>query len=442
MIMLSSFFYPLLPSLKAEYRDYQGRKEEELAHLTDTYVKEKETLEKQTKELTLEIFNEQENHKLRMHLMEVQQEDIISDLRAELQRTHNITIDQYKLERTEELRAQEEELLKVKQIQLKALEDKLLKDKVAALEEAEELHDKRINEVKQQLEGYQSKAFDQLQTRFKNELNEVTVNALAEREQALERENELAKQIDNLRETLSDSKQMGTSLGGRIDELSEELEKSKRINRTAEKDKENIRLELLKQQNEEKEKLMHVHKLELERQENEWTATKQQMTREFTAIQNELNDRILNQDNNIKKWKEKWSQRGPRSEDKEKMSEMADIIKQKDSTIDALVKDKRFYQEELANRDRNYTKIFAGNGNGLNNRVQSPLIGVYDPLSNQTVIQERYGANFKRMDLRSTGSEHTSLSSQATNPVPPRRLDPIANPHISSNAPIKKFIRS
>ena len=314
---------------------------------------------------------EQENHKLRMHLMEVQQEDIISDLRAELQRTHNITIDQYKLERTEELRAQEEELLKVKQIQLKALEDKLLKDKVAALEEAEELHDKRINEVKQQLEGYQSKAFDQLQTRFKNELNEVTVNALAEREQALERENELAKQIDNLRETLSDSKQMGTSLGGRIDELSEELEKSKRINRTAEKDKENIRLELLKQQNEEKEKLMHVHKLELERQENEWTATKQQMTREFTAIQNELNDRILNQDNNIKKWKEKWSQRGPRSEDKEKMSEMADIIKQKDSTIDALVKDKRFYQEELANRDRNYTKIFAGNGNGLNGVVGS-----------------------------------------------------------------------
>lgn len=402
MIMLSSFFYPLLPSLKAEYRDYQGRKEEELAHLTDTYVKEKETLEKQTKELTLEIFKgnfwlvvfvlvwpnvffqkseqkpimtffptEQENHKLRMHLMEVQQEDIISDLRAELQRTHNITIDQYKLERTEELRAQEEELLKVKQIQLKALEDKLLKDKVAALEEAEELHDKRINEVKQQLEGYQSKAFDQLQTRFKNELNEVTVNALAEREQALERENELAKQIDNLRETLSDSKQMGTSLGGRIDELSEELEKSKRINRTAEKDKENIRLELLKQQNEEKEKLMHVHKLELERQENEWTATKQQMTREFTAIQNELNDRILNQDNNIKKWKEKWSQRGPRSEDKEKMSEMADIIKQKDSTIDALVKDKRFYQEELANRDRNYTKIFAGNGNGLNGVVGS-----------------------------------------------------------------------
>ena len=144
------------------------------------------------------------------------------------------------------------------------------------------------------------------------------------------------------------------------------MNEKRRLNAAADKNRENVRLELLKQQNDEKAKLNHQHQLELTKQENEWAEIKKQMTQEFNHIKDGLQDRIVDQEANIVKWKEKWSSRGPRPEDKERIRELSEIIAARDETIESLVKDKRFYQEELANRDRNFTKIFTnGNVNGF-----------------------------------------------------------------------------
>lgn len=290
--------------------------------------------------------------------LEQQQEEIIASLRAELEKRHNLDIDNLKKLNLEELAKQEQDLLTSKKLQIQALEAKLLQDQEAAILEINSQHEKRVSEMRTNLESVQTTAFDQLQDRFKKELKEVTENAVNEREISLERENNLAIEINNMKEQLNESQQLTLVLNSRIAELNEELNKSKKLNSNYETEKDNLKSKLQEESLQEQEKLKNLHQAELNKQKNYYLELKNQMTIEFNSIQSELNERIQSQDSNIKKWKDKWSSRGPRQEDKDKIEQLQEMMRQKDATIDNIMKDKRFYQEELANRDRNFTKIF------------------------------------------------------------------------------------
>ena len=76
--------------------------------------------------------------------------------------------------------------------------------------------------------------------------------------------------------------------------------------------------------------------------------------------------------------------------------------------ISRLVDEKRFYQLELANRDQNFNRVFNG---GSNHRVTSPLVGVMDPMSGQTMVSDRYSSNFQRLDFNSGNTSATLTTS-------------------------------
>ena len=91
-----------------------------------------------------------------------------------------------------------------------------------------------------------------------------------------------------------------------------------------------------------------------------FASQREKIITEFEKIQSQLQTEVEDQECQLESWKKRWEIRGPRKEDREKMSELESIINEKDSVISRLVDDKKFYQLELANRDRNFNQLCKG----------------------------------------------------------------------------------
>jgi hypothetical protein len=413
-------------------------KENEKSVLSEGYTKERSVLERQIAELTGQILQEGETHKITMIEFERAQQEILDGLREKLKQEHDINIDSLKHDHEKGILEREKEFMETKAAQISALKSTLKNTNVSEIESIKSQYEEKIKTSKQEMERYQSQAFDQVQQRFKKELAVVREQAISERECALQRENTLAQQLAGLKENLADSRGLTTGLNQKVVRLEEDLTYARRQMANVEKDRENVRLQLLSEVTEQREELEKMHKDKMVELEKSWGMRRGKMTQEFESIQKELHGKISDQEGQIKSWRERWAARGPRKEDQSKLQELNDCIKDKDCTISRLVDEKRFYQLELANRDQNFNKVFSGGA--TNHRVTSPLVGVMDPMSGQTMVNDRYSSNFQRLDFNSgnTSAALTTLKEQ-----PPRRLDPIANPSVvNSGAPMKKFIRS
>ncbi|XP_071597158.1 protein FAM184A isoform X3 [Heliangelus exortis] len=87
--------------------------------------------------------------------------------------------------------------------------------------------------------------------------------------------------------------------------------------------------------------------------------------KEVLRIRSESNQQI-----SLEEMEEKYQNRESRPEDLQLISELKDLIAERDQLIKKLIEDKKFYQLELVNRETNYNKIFNA----------SPNVGVINPL--------------------------------------------------------------
>ncbi|XP_071662702.1 protein FAM184A isoform X3 [Patagioenas fasciata] len=93
--------------------------------------------------------------------------------------------------------------------------------------------------------------------------------------------------------------------------------------------------------------------------------------KEVLRIRSESNQQI-----SLEEMEEKYKNRESRPEDLQLISELKDLIAERDQLIKKLIEDKKFYQLELVNRETNYNKMFNANPNV---GVINPLVKVISP---------------------------------------------------------------
>ncbi|XP_010160358.1 protein FAM184A isoform X1 [Antrostomus carolinensis] len=129
--------------------------------------------------------------------------------------------------------------------------------------------------------------------------------------------------------------------------------------------------------------------------------------KEVLRIRSESNQQI-----SLEEMEEKYKNRESRPEDLQLISELKDLIAERDQLIKKLIEDKKFYQLELVNRETNYNKIFNA----------SPNVGVINPLVKQKKKNDKSTNRFV-----SVPNISALESSGVVGNGHPNRLDPIPN---------------
>ncbi|XP_056344436.1 protein FAM184A isoform X3 [Oenanthe melanoleuca] len=129
--------------------------------------------------------------------------------------------------------------------------------------------------------------------------------------------------------------------------------------------------------------------------------------KEILRIHSESNQQI-----SLEEMEEKYKNRESRPEDLQLISELKDLIAERDQLIKKLIDDKKFYQLELVNRETNYNKMFNA----------SPNVGVINPLVKQKKKNDKSTNRFVSVPNLSALE-----SSGVVGNGHPNRLDPIPN---------------
>ncbi|XP_068018405.1 protein FAM184A isoform X3 [Melanerpes formicivorus] len=129
--------------------------------------------------------------------------------------------------------------------------------------------------------------------------------------------------------------------------------------------------------------------------------------KEVLRIRSESNQQI-----SLEEMEEKYKNRESRPEDLQLISELKDLIAERDQLIKKLIEDKKFYQLELVNRETNYNKVFNA----------SPNVGVINPLVKQKKKNDKSTNRFVSVPNLSAVE-----SSGVVGNGHPNRLDPIPN---------------
>ncbi|XP_054370196.1 protein FAM184A isoform X5 [Molothrus ater] len=129
--------------------------------------------------------------------------------------------------------------------------------------------------------------------------------------------------------------------------------------------------------------------------------------KEILRIHSESNQQI-----SLEEMEEKYKNRESRPEDLQLISELKDLIAERDQLIKKLIEDKKFYQLELVNRETNYNKMFNA----------SPNVGVINPLVKQKKKNDKSTNRFVSVPNLSALD-----SSGVVGNGHPNRLDPIPN---------------
>uniref|UniRef100_A0A8C5JQV8 Family with sequence similarity 184 member A n=1 Tax=Junco hyemalis TaxID=40217 RepID=A0A8C5JQV8_JUNHY len=129
--------------------------------------------------------------------------------------------------------------------------------------------------------------------------------------------------------------------------------------------------------------------------------------KEILRIHSESNQQI-----SLEEMEEKYKNRESRPEDLQLISELKDLIAERDQLIKKLIEDKKFYQLELVNRESNYNKMFNA----------SPNVGVINPLVKQKKKNDKSTNRFVSVPNLSALE-----SSGVVGNGHPNRLDPIPN---------------
>ncbi|XP_062889885.1 protein FAM184A isoform X2 [Mobula hypostoma] len=216
-----------------------------------------------------------------------------------------------------------------------------------------------------------SVAMEQLKQNHQQEM----ATARMELERAIElrrqEKKELLSRISDLQEEVRHREQ-------RVKEMDEENRTMHENLNTLTKELEYKGNEVLKVRSEVNQKIRIYEQEMIKKQEkkiNEMTAAHiretQCMLADFNKAQEFLKDKISTLEILLEEADEKYNNRESRAEDLQLISELKEMITERDQLMKKLVDDKKFYQLELVNRETNFNKVFNA----------SPTVGVINPLA-------------------------------------------------------------
>ncbi|XP_078068850.1 protein FAM184A isoform X3 [Mustelus asterias] len=227
-------------------------------------------------------------------------------------------------------------------------------------------------------------AMDQLRQNHQQEMEAVKM----ELDQAIElhrqQKKELLSRISDLQEDVRHREQ-------HIKELDEENLSMHDNLSTLTKELEYKGNEVLKIRSEVNQKIRIYEQDMIKKQEkmiNEMTAAHiretQCMLADYNKAQELLKDKISSLEILLEEADEKYNNRESRPEDLQLITELKEMISERDQLTKKLMDDKKFYQLELVNRETNFNKVFNA----------SPNVGVINPLAKQKKKNDKIANRF------------------------------------------------
>ncbi|NWX87269.1 F184A protein, partial [Nothoprocta pentlandii] len=389
-----------LQQLQAQFSQERQRLTQEIQELEEEHQQRHKSLQEAhiLAFQNMEETKEQEQKELEERLQQKHSEELQA-----LKETHKQAMEGFKLEMEQELQTLRFELEDEGKAMLASLRSELNHQHAAAIDQLRHNHQQELVAAKLELERSIELGRRQ-EKEFLCRISDLQ-DELRHRDHHIA---ELDKEILHLHENIS--------------ALTKELEfKGKEVLRIRSESNQQIRIH--------EQDLSKKHEKELDVLTADHIREKQSMLADFNKTQELLKEINSALQISLEEMEEKYKSRESRPEDLQLISELKDLIAERDQLIKKLIEDKKFYQLELVNRETNYNKVFNA----------SPNVGVINPLVKQKKKNDKSTnrfvsvPNLSAMESSGMGNGH------------PNRLDPIPNSPIhdiefSSSKPLPQPI--
>ncbi|XP_030800684.1 protein FAM184A isoform X1 [Camarhynchus parvulus] len=372
-----------LQQLQAQFSQERQRLTQEIQELEEEHQQRHKSLQEAhiLAFQNMEETKEQEQKELEERLQQKHSEELHA-----LKETHKQAMEGFKLEMEQELQTLRFELEDEGKAMLASLRSELNHQHAAAIDQLRHNHQQELVAAKMELE----RSIDLGRRQEKEFLCRISdlQDELRHRDRHIA---ELDKEILHLHENIS--------------ALTKELEfKGKEILRIHSESNQQIRMH--------EQDLSKKHEKELDVLTADHIREKQSMLADFNKTQELLKEINSALQISLEEMEEKYKNRESRPEDLQLISELKDLIAERDQLIKKLIEDKKFYQLELVNRETNYNKMFNA----------SPNVGVINPLVKQKKKNDKSTNRFVSVPNLSALE-----SSGVVGNGHPNRLDPIPN---------------
>ncbi|XP_043366814.1 protein FAM184A isoform X3 [Dermochelys coriacea] len=330
-----------LQLLQTQFSQERQRLTQELEELEEEHQQRHESL-KEAHILAfqnMEQTKEQEQKVLEEHLQQKHSEELQT-----LKEAHKQAMEGFKLEMEQELQTLRFELEDEGKAMLASLRSELNHQHAAAIDQLRHNHQQELVAAKMELE----RSIELSRRQEKEFLCQVSdlQDELKHRDHHI---SELDKEVLTLHENIS--------------ALTKELEfKGKEVLRIRSESNQQLRIH--------EQDLSKKHEKELDVMTADYIREKQSMLADFNKTQELLKEINSALQVSLEEMEEKYQNRESRPEDLHLISELKDLIAERDQLIKKLIDDKKFYQLELVNRETNFNKVFNA----------SPNVGVINPL--------------------------------------------------------------
>ncbi|XP_032910127.1 protein FAM184A isoform X2 [Catharus ustulatus] len=372
-----------LQQLQAQFSQERQRLTQEIQELEEEHQQRHKSLQEAhiLAFQNMEETKEQEQKELEERLQQKHSEELHA-----LKETHKQAMEGFKLEMEQELQTLRFELEDEGKAMLASLRSELNHQHAAAIDQLRHNHQQELVAAKMELE----RSIELCRRQEKEFLCRISdlQDELRHRDHHIA---ELDKEILHLHENIS--------------ALTKELEfKGKEILRIHSESNQQIRMH--------EQDLSKKHEKELDVLTADHIREKQSMLADFNKTQELLKEINSALQISLEEMEEKYKNRESRPEDLQLISELKDLIAERDQLIKKLIEDKKFYQLELVNRETNYNKMFNA----------SPNVGVINPLVKQKKKNDKSTNRFVSVPNLSALE-----SSGVVGNGHPNRLDPIPN---------------
>uniref|UniRef100_A0A8C5JQU6 Family with sequence similarity 184 member A n=1 Tax=Junco hyemalis TaxID=40217 RepID=A0A8C5JQU6_JUNHY len=372
-----------LQQLQAQFSQERQRLTQEIQELEEEHQQRHKSLQEAhiLAFQNMEETKEQEQKELEERLQQKHSEELHA-----LKETHKQAMEGFKLEMEQELQTLRFELEDEGKAMLASLRSELNHQHAAAIDQLRHNHQQELVAAKMELERSIELGRRQ-EKEFLCRISDLQ-DELRHRDHHIA---ELDKEILHLHENIS--------------ALTKELEfKGKEILRIHSESNQQIRMH--------EQDLSKKHEKELDVLTADHIREKQSMLADFNKTQELLKEINSALQISLEEMEEKYKNRESRPEDLQLISELKDLIAERDQLIKKLIEDKKFYQLELVNRESNYNKMFNA----------SPNVGVINPLVKQKKKNDKSTNRFVSVPNLSALE-----SSGVVGNGHPNRLDPIPN---------------
>ncbi|XP_015714173.1 protein FAM184A isoform X2 [Coturnix japonica] len=371
-----------LQQLQAQFSQERQRLTQEIQELEEEHQQRHKSLQEAhiLAFQNMEETKEQEQKELEERLQQKHSEELQA-----LKETHKQAMEGFKLEMEQELQTLRFELEDEGKAMLASLRSELNHQHAAAIDQLRHNHQQELVAAKMELERSIELGRRQ-EKEFLCRISDLQ-DELRHRDHHIA---ELDKEILHLHDNIS--------------ALTKELEfKGKEVLRIRSESNQQIRMH--------EQDLSKKHEKELDVLTAEHIREKQSMLADFNKTQELLKEINSALQVSLEEMEEKYKNRESRPEDLQLISELKDLIAERDQLIKKLIEDKKFYQLELVNRETNYNKVFNA----------SPNVGVINPLVKQKKKNDKSTNRFVSVPNLS------ALESSGVGNGHPNRLDPIPN---------------